>query len=240
MRVPALLGRQFVGAGGVAYMTSRWRVPNHHGFLRQSPNSSENHVNSVPSLAEGPRHMGKPFDILVAEYQPMILSYLRAVLADEHLAEDLTQETFLAAHRKIESFDTNRNFGAWLRGIARNNVLQDRRAMARHPMVIDSDIVEGMEQVYHLFDDAEGPWQNRTRRVRRCVARLNDNLRAVVVEIYGRAQTIRQTATRMGISLEAVAKRLSRARELIRECVEQSIPNTEDKPDKEPEHARTR
>ena len=42
--------------------------------------------------------MGKPFDILAAEYRPMILSYLRAVLGDEHLAEDLTQETFLVAH----------------------------------------------------------------------------------------------------------------------------------------------
>ena len=59
--------------------------------------------------------MDRSFDILAAEYRPMVLSYLRAILCDEHLAEDLTQETFLVAHSKIDSFDAKRNFGAWLR-----------------------------------------------------------------------------------------------------------------------------
>ena len=181
--------------------------------------------------------MGTSFDILAAEYRPMILSYLRAVLGDEHLAEDLTQETFLVAHRKIDSFDSKRNFGAWLRGIARNKVLHDRRAAARHPLVVDSGVVEGMEQVYHLFDEATGPWEARIRRVRHCVGRLNEIHRSTVVAVYGGGQTIRQAASRMGLSFAAVAKRLSRARELIRECVERSMPNKEDQ---EQEHARTR
>ncbi len=181
--------------------------------------------------------MGRSFDILAAEYRPMVLSYLRAVLCDEHLAEDLTQETFLVAHRKIDSFDTKRNFGAWLRGIARNKVLHDRRAAARRPLVVDSGVVEGMEQVYHLFDEATGPWETRTRRVRHCVGRLNEKYRSTVVAVYGRGQTIRQAASRIGITFAAVAKRLSRARELIRECVERSMPSKEDK---EQEHARTR
>jgi RNA polymerase sigma-70 factor (ECF subfamily) len=183
--------------------------------------------------------MSKPFEILAAEYRPMILSYLRAVLDDGHLAEDLTQETFLVAQRKIESFDTSRNFGAWLRGIARNNVLQDRRTAARHPLVVDSDIVEGMEQVYDMFDDAPGPWQSRTRRVRDCIGQLNDSLRSAFVAVYGREESIREAAARMGISFAAVAKRLSRARELIRECVERSTQNPQDKRDEEPKHARS-
>ena len=180
--------------------------------------------------------MGRSFDILAAEYRPMVLSYLRAVLGDEHLAEDLTQETFLAAHRKLASFDTERNFGAWLRGIARKKVLHDRRAVARHPIVVDTSVVEGMEQVYNLFDDATGPWETRIQSVRRCVSGLNENLRSAVGAIYGRGQTIRQAAGRMGISFDALAKRLSRARELVRECVERTTPHR----DKEQEHARTR
>jgi len=181
--------------------------------------------------------MSKSFDILAAEYRPMVLSYLRAVLGDEHLAEDLTQETFLAAHRKIDSFDTKRNFGAWLRGIARNKVLHDRRVVARHPLVVDTCVVEGMEQVYTLFDEVQGPWDTRIQGVRRCVGQLNDNLRSAVVAVYGQGQTIREAAGRMGISFEAAAKRLSRARELVRDCVERSIQNTADM---EQEHARTR
>ena len=53
--------------------------------------------------------MERAFEILVAEYRPMVLSYLRALVHDGHLAEDLTQETMLIAHRKIDSFDSERN-----------------------------------------------------------------------------------------------------------------------------------
>jgi DNA-directed RNA polymerase specialized sigma24 family protein len=89
-------------------------------------------------------------------------------------------------------------------------VLQDRRATARHPLVVDSEIVEGMEgmeQVYDLFDEATGPWHTRTHRVRHCIGQLNDNLKTTLLAVYGREETIRQTATRMEISFDAVAKR---------------------------------
>jgi RNA polymerase sigma-70 factor, ECF subfamily len=183
--------------------------------------------------------MGKSFEILTAEYRPMVVTYLSAVLGDEHLAEDLTQETFLAAHRSIETFDEGRNFGAWLRGIARHKALQDRRAAARHPMLVDSCVVEGMEQVYTLFDESTGPWEGRVTRVRWCVGQLSDQLKQAVVAVYGRGQTIRQAADDMGASFSAVAKRLSRARDLVRQCVERSLPReTPSQEMTEAEHVR--
>jgi RNA polymerase sigma-70 factor (ECF subfamily) len=178
--------------------------------------------------------MGKSFDILAAEYHQMVITYLKAILGDEHLAEDLAQETFLAAHRGIESFEEGRNFGAWLRGIARNKALEDRRAAARHPMLVDSCVVDGMEQVYTLFDDSTGPWEGRIAHVRGCVGQLSDQLKPAVIAVYGRGQTIRQAAAGLGASFSAVAKRLSRARDLIRQCVERSLSSST----KEAEHVR--
>jgi hypothetical protein len=35
--------------------------------------------------------MTDPFNILDTEYRPMVLAYLRAMVRDAHLAEDLTQ-----------------------------------------------------------------------------------------------------------------------------------------------------
>jgi DNA-directed RNA polymerase specialized sigma24 family protein len=34
--------------------------------------------------------MTDPFDILAAEYRPMVLAYLRSMVRDAHLAQDLT------------------------------------------------------------------------------------------------------------------------------------------------------
>ncbi len=166
--------------------------------------------------------MERAFEILAAEYRPMVLCYLRALVRDGHLAEDLTQETMLSAHGAIDSFDPERCFGAWLRGIARLKALQSNRASARHPMLVDSSVVEGMEEVYSLFDQPSGAWEDRIVVVQRCIGRLNDTMRTVVTAVYSRGQTIRQVAADLGHSFDAVAKRLSRSRRLIRECVEQA------------------
>jgi RNA polymerase sigma-70 factor (ECF subfamily) len=163
--------------------------------------------------------MTKAFDILAAEYRSMVLAYLRAVVADTHLAEDLTQETLIAAQEALDSFDENGSFGAWLRGIARNKVLESKRAAARRHVVVDSRIVEGMEQVYELFDQNSGPWEQRLPAVRRCIAALTDTLQSAVQAVYVKGQTLAEAATSLGSSFEAVAQRLSRARTLIRQCV---------------------
>lgn len=184
--------------------------------------------------------MSRSFDILAAEYRPMVLSYLRALVVDVHLAEDLTQETFLAAQHNLDAFDSSRDFGAWLRGIARNKAKGDQRAAARHPVVVDTEIVAGMEEVYALFDQGPGPWDTRLDAVRQCVGQLNDNLRTAVVAVYGGADSLREAAEQLGVKFHALAQRISRARTKIRECVERSLPSTELTFHEEPSHVRSR
>lgn len=45
--------------------------------------------------------MTGPFTILAAEYRPMVLASLRALVRDAHLAEDLTRETTLAGSQAL-------------------------------------------------------------------------------------------------------------------------------------------
>ena len=49
--------------------------------------------------------MTDSFDILAAEYRPMVVAYLRSMVGDPHLAEDLAQESFLAAQDSIAKFE---------------------------------------------------------------------------------------------------------------------------------------
>ena len=50
--------------------------------------------------------MTNAFDILAGEYRPMVLAYLRAMVRDAHLAEDLVQETPLSKE-KLETQATH-------------------------------------------------------------------------------------------------------------------------------------
>ena len=76
--------------------------------------------------------MDKTFNILTEEYRPMVMAYLRSLGVDIHLAEDLTQETFLAAYKAFDSFE-DQNFGAWLRKIGKNRALMHWRAASVRP-----------------------------------------------------------------------------------------------------------
>lgn len=176
--------------------------------------------------------MNKSFEILAAEYRGMLASYLRALCKDPHLAEDLAQETLLTAQDRIESFDASGSFGAWLRGIGRNKALEDRRARARHPLLVDSEVVAGMEEVYSLFDSSNGTWDVRIAAVQRCTQRLQGGMRGLVQLVYRDGLSIQQAANHLEITFTAAAKRLSRARQSIRACVEQALPihETEERP----------
>jgi RNA polymerase sigma-70 factor, ECF subfamily len=162
------------------------------------------------------------FDILVEQYRPMVTAYLRTLVNDRDLADDLAQETFLAAYRGIERFDKAADFGAWLRGIARNKALESKRAAARHPLVADSRIIEGMEEVYRALDapraDAE-TWSDRLSLLHRCLDRLSGKLREAVAEVYSRQRPLREAAATLHTTFEGVAQRLSRARVFLRKCM---------------------
>jgi RNA polymerase sigma-70 factor, ECF subfamily len=166
--------------------------------------------------------MANPFDILAQEYRPMVLAYLRSLVADPNLAEDLAQETFLAAYQALPTFREDGNFGAWLRGIARNKVLMDRRTTARRRVVADSRVIEGMEEVYGALDRPHPraeTWSLRLAVLRDCIDRLAQGLRSAVEHVYQRRQNLDEAASALGMSYEAVAKRLSRARTLLKECM---------------------
>lgn len=167
--------------------------------------------------------MEESFDILTEQFRPMVLSYLRTVTRDAHLAEDLAQETFLTAHRSLERFDASGDFGAWLRGIARNLVRQQGRTRARRQLVIDSRIVEGMEQVYEMFDRpsvAHQSWQERLQILDQCIAELSQRLRGALERTYRHGQSLQEVAGAEQSTPEAIGQRLTRARRLVRQCVE--------------------
>lgn len=167
--------------------------------------------------------MDKAFEIMAGEYRPMLFSYIRTLLnGDEHEAEDVVQETFITAQKHLESFRLGENFGCWLRGIARNKVLENYRAARNRRAIVDSRIIEGMEEVYAVFDSPrdEKNWVEQLRsRVERCVERLTRNLHETVMRVYRDGLSLQETAAALETSPVAVAQRLSRARNLIRQCV---------------------
>ena len=85
-------------------------------------------------------HAGDPnaFGELVRRYQSPVRAFLRKLTrGDAALADDLAQETFLRAWRKLETFRAEGRFSTWLFGIAvnefRSQLRRDRRHLWENP-----------------------------------------------------------------------------------------------------------
>jgi RNA polymerase sigma-70 factor (ECF subfamily) len=150
---------------------------------------------------------------LVSRYTAQIAAICRAHLPRHEAVDDLVQDTFLRGLDRLAGLREPSRFGAWLYAIARNlcrdwlndphhGLLPLDRAGAHAP-------ADGGESV------------DRAAAVKRCVLLLPLELREVIEVYYtGGRITYQELADRLGVSFGKVNQMLTRARKLLRACLE--------------------
>jgi RNA polymerase sigma-70 factor (ECF subfamily) len=123
------------------------------------------------------------FAELVRRYFGSVCALLFRRTGDRHRAEELTQEAFLQAYRRQETFDAGRRFRPWLYAIALNAARADGRR--RTPPVGSLDAGES-GPAPDPADPAEGPETSAeqgemSRLVRRAVESLPEAQQDVIL-----------------------------------------------------------
>ena len=60
------------------------------------------------------------FGALIQEHQSSVFNVCYRILGNRQEAEDLTQEAFIRAYKKLSRYDPSRPFGPWMRTLAAN------------------------------------------------------------------------------------------------------------------------
>jgi RNA polymerase sigma-70 factor (ECF subfamily) len=164
------------------------------------------------------------YEVLVREHEAMLYAYLLALVRDPTLAEDIAQEAFVTGFRKLPTLRKKECFAAWLRTIARNIAYAELRRRNRE-VAWSEGVLQGVEDVFQPLDHSRAgeTWDQRVRVLEECYHRLPDRLREVCRLHYFEGQAIREITDRLGVGLDAVKKRLERARDAIRLCVENQL-----------------
>lgn len=164
------------------------------------------------------------FEMLARQNESMLMSYLLSLIADPKLAEDVAQQTFLIAYRKIHSLKNPSAFSSWLRGIARLEAFAALRHQGRE-FPVDPAVIQQMDEVYRQFEEqlAAETWEERFQLIERCYEQLPETLQIVCRLHYFENRKGWEIAEALTLSLNTVLKRLERSRHALRDCVESQL-----------------
>ena len=126
----------------------------------------------------------------------------------------------------LERFDSSRDFGRWLRGIARNVLREHWRQQAAVPM--EEELLEALEEHCGAFQRRrQDSLPDELEQLHFCLERLPEHFRAAIDGRYLEELKGRRLAERLGISFENLKKRLQRARRLLLECMQRPMTGQE-------------
>ncbi len=158
------------------------------------------------------------FAELVRRYQGEVWKVVAGMLSGVRRSEDLVQQVFIAAFFALDSFDTAREFGPWIRTLARNEVRQHLRGLEREGRRLD---IYQQQLLTQLADtEADVRQAAREARLTLCLDKLHGPVAEAVRWRYEDGLSFSEIGTRLHRSAEAVRVMIGRARVLLRDCIE--------------------
>ncbi len=181
----------------------------------------------LPAARQGD---ARAFADIVAVTQNMVTSVALAVVRDVQHSEDIAQEAYLTAWKRLKHLRNSDSFLPWLRQITRNRARDHLRKLRVRPgdqsQAEDaSDILERLDGHGRSSED-EVLRAEEDQLITLALEALPDESREVLTLYYREDQSSKQVARLLGLSDAAVRKRLSRARAGLREDVERRFGQT--------------
>ena len=164
------------------------------------------------------------FSILVKKYQKGVHALVWRKVKDFHIAEEITQDTFLQAHKKLASLKNPRQFPGWLYVIAdrlcrawfRKQQLK-KQLDTQSLEVISEETLEKTAYSNYVREQREDASVEHQREiVQKLMEKLPESERTVMVLYYLGEMNREEISKFLGVSPNTVKSRLQRARKRLR------------------------
>ena len=151
------------------------------------------------------------FETLVRRYQQVLFTVALKLTGNEEDARDVTQNAFVRAYLKLDTYDPSRKFFSWLYRIAVNQSLNARRDRRSHePLEEGIEAERGSDPVERL---------ETSGRVQAGLMALSKEYREVIVMRYFADLSYEEIAEAVGIPEKTVKSRLFSARQRLGEIL---------------------
>jgi RNA polymerase sigma factor (sigma-70 family) len=158
------------------------------------------------------------FSELVRRHVDLVYSAARRMVCETHLAQDVTQNTFVALAQNARQLTDRPVLSGWLHRTAQNlaskTVRTDVRRRAR-----EEEAATMNELLAESGTDVPPDWAEIAPHLDAALGELNESDREALMLRYFERKSAREMAQTLGISDEAAQKRVSRAVERLRELI---------------------
>ena len=177
----------------------------------------KNDVELIHSILLGDEHA---FSILVKKYQKSVHALAWRKIGDFHIAEEITQDTFLQAHKKLASLKNPSQFAGWLYVITDRlcrSWLRKRQLKMQSLETISEETLEETDYSNYVREQREDTAvEHRRRIVQGLMAKLPESERTVMVLYYLGEMTCEEISKFLGVSSNTVRSRLQRGRKRLK------------------------
>lgn len=161
------------------------------------------------------------YRVIVRSFEADVFRLAAPVLGSRNAAEDVTQDVFITAYRRLDSFDLTQPFRPWLLGITANLVRNEIRRRSREDrrMEVYSHYLDAMTNSESSPDGADA----MADALARCRNRLTETASAAIRGRYDEGLGLEALADRLQRSVTATRQLLYRTRLSLRDCIESQL-----------------
>jgi RNA polymerase sigma-70 factor (ECF subfamily) len=172
------------------------------------------------------------YETMVRQYGARLLSVARRFVRNEEDARDVLQSAYLSAFRAMDDFEGDAQLCTWLHRIVVNTALMRLRSQKRKPEVPIEELLPAFQSDGHhveQFSDWSTPADELIERhearqaVRRCIARLPEQYRSVLLLRDIEERSTQEAADLLDMTPTAVKVRLHRARQALSTLLRQEF-----------------
>lgn len=149
-----------------------------------------------------------------------IYAYIYTLVPHLADAEDIMQQVSSVMFNRFDDFESGTNFTAWGKKIAFYEILGFRRKQASMPLHFsESTLIAIADHVSSCGDEAD----RRIEVLERCVQKLANSDKELVVMHYSDGKTARGLAERLGVSIHKVYRSMERIHSVLLRCVRRTL-----------------
>ena len=167
------------------------------------------------------------FETLVQKYQGSIHALAWRKIGDFHIAEEITQDTFLQVYKNLSQLRNPNQLLGWMYVITNRLCL---KWLEKNKSVIQSledtpvEEIERVSYTHHIAEQRETEHtEHRHELVKKLLAKLPESERTVVTLYYLGKMTTKEISKFLGVSVNTITSRLQRARKRLQEQQEALI-----------------